>query len=193
VKKGVEICMINRIHILGASGSGTTTLAKELSKELNYKHFDTDDFFWVKTDPPYKHKTEVDERINEMNYCLERTERWILSGSLCGWGDVFIPYFDLVIFLHIPEAVRMKRLLEREKKRYGKEIDRDGKMYESHLVFMDWASKYDSGGLDIRSKQLHYQWLDNLKCKVLKIEDDIELDEKVKMVMELIKRETHIC
>ena len=35
--------MINRIHILGASGSGTTTLAKELSKKLNYEYFDTDD------------------------------------------------------------------------------------------------------------------------------------------------------
>ena len=59
--------MIKRIHIVGASGSGTTTLAKELGKELNYKHFDTDNFFWVKTHPPYQQKTQVEERIRYMD------------------------------------------------------------------------------------------------------------------------------
>lgn len=122
---------------------------------------------------------------------LVKPERWILSGSLCGWGDVFIPYFDLVIFLRIPNEVRMRRLSEREKKRYGDAINREGEMYESHLVFMEWASKYDLGGLDIRSKMLHYEWLDHLNCKVLKIEEDIEVEEKVRRVIALIKNDIH--
>lgn len=126
-----------------------------------------------------------------MKNCLERSEKWVLSGSLCEWGDVFIPYFDLVIFLWIPEDVRMKRLLEREKQRYGNKIDKEGTIYESHLAFMEWASKYDSGGLEIRSKRLHYEWLDNLKCKVLKIEEDIEICEKAGRVIEFIKKENY--
>lgn len=51
--------MINRIHILGASGSGTTTLAERLSQEFGYTHLDTDNFFWVKTDPAFKQIREV--------------------------------------------------------------------------------------------------------------------------------------
>lgn len=179
--------MINRIHIVGASGSGTTTLAQQLSKELNYKHFDTDDFYWLKTDPPYTQKRQAKERISWLEESLNNTDRWILSGSLCGWGDIFIPYFDLVIFLLIPKQVRIQRLLEREKIRYGKDIMYGGKMYNSHIEFMEWASKYDLGDLDIRSKKLHYEWLEKLKCKVLKIEEDIEIDEKVKKVKEIIK------
>lgn len=179
--------MINRIHILGASGSGTTTLGQQLSIELNYKHFDTDDFYWIKTDPPFTQKRQVEERISCLEESLKNTDRWILSGSLCGWGNIFIPYFDLVIFLLIPKEVRMQRLMEREKKRYGKEIKYSGKVYNSHIEFMEWASKYDSGDLDIRSKKLHYAWLKKLNCKVLKIEEDIEIDEKVKKVKEIIK------
>lgn len=72
--------MIKRIHIVGASGSGTTTLAQE----LNYKHFDTDDFFWVKMHLPYQQKTQIEERIRYMSENLNNSERWILSGSLCG-------------------------------------------------------------------------------------------------------------
>ena len=44
--------MIHRIHILGASGSGTTTLGRALAARLQCPHFDTDDCFWLPTDPP---------------------------------------------------------------------------------------------------------------------------------------------
>lgn len=179
--------LINRIHILGASGSGTTTLAERLCKESSsYTHLDTDNFFWVKTDPPYKQIREVGERINLLGERLDSVDRWILSGSLCGWGDIFIPYFDLVIFLWIPEEIRLSRILDREKRRYGEEINHGGRMYEQHLEFMEWASKYDSGDLNIRSKKLHEQWLNNLNCKVLRIMEDIDIEEKLQRVKNII-------
>lgn len=34
-----------KIHVLGASGSGTTTTAKALAKILGYVHLDTDNYF----------------------------------------------------------------------------------------------------------------------------------------------------
>ncbi|MBF4691511.1 AAA family ATPase [Fusibacter ferrireducens] len=178
--------MIKRIHILGASGSGTTTLGEELSKEIDYSHFDTDDYFWIKTDPPYTTKRPVEERIDLISKDIKNSDRWILTGSLCGWGDIFIPYFDLVIYLRIPKEIRMKRLLEREKMRYGKKIEEGNVMYVAHGEFMDWASKYDDGDLDIRSKSSHYKWLKNLNCKVLRIEENIELEDKIKIVRETI-------
>lgn len=175
--------MTQRIHILGASGSGTTTLASVLSKELGYRHFDTDEFFWMKTDPPFQQKNPVEERIIQLKESLNGTNHWILSGSLCGWGDVFIPYFDLVIFLAIPHDIRMDRLYKREKLRYGNKIEKGGSMHETHQIFMDWASQYDTGDMDIRSRRLHEEWLGHLDCPVLKIEEDITIKEKVKRVI----------
>lgn len=55
--------MKKHIHILGASGSGTTTLAKVLSDELGYAHFDSDDYFWIPTEPPFTTKRPLDERV----------------------------------------------------------------------------------------------------------------------------------
>jgi dephospho-CoA kinase len=40
-----------KIHILGASGAGITTLRKALSKRLGIRQFDADDYFWENTDP----------------------------------------------------------------------------------------------------------------------------------------------
>ena len=178
--------MTKRIHILGASGSGTTTLALKISSIYNYTHFDTDDFFWVKTDPPFTKHTNIEERVRDLSAALNSVDQWVLSGSLCGWGDRFIPFFDLVIFLWIPEEVRMKRLEMRERQRYGEKILSGGEMYQSHLEFMEWASQYDAGDMNIRSKQLHYTWLKQLPCKVLKIEGDLDIEEKLKRVKEVL-------
>lgn len=42
-----------KLHMMGASGSGTTTLARALADHWSVPHADADDYFWVPTDPPY--------------------------------------------------------------------------------------------------------------------------------------------
>ena len=59
--------MKNVIHIFGASGSGTTTLGKKICKELGYKLMDTDDYFWMPTEPKFALKRPREERIEMMN------------------------------------------------------------------------------------------------------------------------------
>jgi adenylate kinase family enzyme len=97
--------MIHRIHILGASGSGTTTLGRALAERLESPHFDTDDYFWLPTDPPFTHQRERTERQQRLMDDLTAHDAWVVSGSLCGWGDVAIPLFELVVFLWIPHEV----------------------------------------------------------------------------------------
>ena len=58
--------MKNVIHIFGASGSGTTTLGKKISEELGYKLMDTDDYFWMPTQPKFTLKRPCEERIELM-------------------------------------------------------------------------------------------------------------------------------
>ena len=55
--------MINIIHIFGASGSGTTTLGRAIHETFRHAHLDTDNYFWISTDPPY---TTVDNDIEKI-------------------------------------------------------------------------------------------------------------------------------
>jgi len=178
--------MIRRVHIVGASGSGTTTLGENLGKALNWRHFDTDNYFWLATEPPYLKQTLVPERLAAMDRDLSKYETWVLSGSLCGWGDGLIPYFDLVIFLYIPGQLRLDRLAKREFERYGPKIKVGGDRHQQHLEFIEWASKYDEGGMEVRSKVKHEEWLNQLTCPVLRIEGDVTVDEKLKLVKQWI-------
>ena len=62
--------MIQHIHILGASGSGTTTLGRALAECLHYTHFDSDNYLWLPTDPPTTEKRELTERQQLLAWCI---------------------------------------------------------------------------------------------------------------------------
>ena len=175
--------MIHRIHILGVSGSGTTTLGRALAGRLRWPHFDADDYFWVPTDPPYTRQRERTERQQLLMNDLTAQDAWVLSGSLCEWGDVAIPLFELVVFLWIPHHVRMERLRQREHARFGERILPGGDMYETSQEFLAWAASYDEGGLDIRSRRLHDQWLGTLPCPILCFEGEYSIEEHLAVLM----------
>ena len=179
--------MIQHIHILGPSGSGTTTLGKTISEKYNFSHFDSDDYFWYPTDPPYQKKRPIEERQELLFNDIEDEENWVISGSFCGLGDVFIPYFDLAIYLWVPTEIRIKRLKKRELKEVGHDILPGGKMHKNHVEFLKWASKYDYGGTDMRSKKTHELWMSKLDCPILRIEGDYELEESIELVEEKMK------
>jgi adenylate kinase family enzyme len=171
---------IDHIHILGASGSGTSTLGRALAQSFGYAHLDTDDYFWEPTAPPFQQPRERLQRQALLGAALDAHPRWALAGSLCGWGDIFIPRFDLVIFLAIPTEIRLARLKEREHRRYGMEaLAPGGAMYEAHGAFMNWAAAYDQGGDDMRSRRTHEQWLAALPCPCIRLEGPLEVEEQM--------------
>jgi len=180
--------MIHRIHILGASGSGTTTLGRALAARLQCPHFDTDDYFWVPTDPPFTQRRARTERAQLLMDALTAQDAWVVSGSLCGWGDVAISLFELVVFLSIPSEVRMARLHRREQARFGERILPGGDMYESSQAFLAWAASYDEGGLDIRSRRRHEQWLGTLPCPILCFEGEYTIEDQLAVLMVEIQR-----
>ncbi|WP_186577204.1 ATP-binding protein [Aquibacillus kalidii] len=176
--------MIRKIHIMGASGSGTSTLGSALSMVLPHTHLDTDDYFWA---TKFTEQREIPERRRMLEEDLLLEEKWILSGAVCGWGDHFKSYFDLVIFLWIPQEIRLERLKQRELQRYGNEMLVGGSRYEQSKAFLEWASLYDSAGMEVRSKALHEYWMADLSCPVLKMEGNYSIREKVEIVIDYLK------
>lgn len=175
---------MRRIHIMGASGVGTSTLGQQLAKVLPHVQLDSDDYFW---EYKFTKPREINDRLTRLKQDLDHKESWILSGAVCGWGDRLRAYFDLVIFLWIPEEIRLNRLRVREYERYGDDILSGGKKYEANQTFMEWAALYDTAGVEVRSKVLHEEWMSVLKCPVLRIEGDLTAQERVEVVLNYLK------
>ena len=180
--------MINTIHIFGASGSGTTTLAGAVDEAFGHTHLDTDDYFWIPTDPPYITKRTPYERRELLKADIAKNEKCVISGSLCGWGDIFIPLFDLVIFIDTPTDIRIKRIEEREYKTWGNRILADGDMYDKHTAFIEWAKTYDTGGIDQRSRILHIRWIEKVLCPVLTIDGRLSIPRIIEELNKILHK-----
>jgi len=108
----------NVIHIYGAAGSGTTTLGKKISDELGYTLMDTDDYFWMPTEPKFTLKRPREERIELMKRDIEKPGNVVISGSLTDWGDVLIPYFTLAIRIEMEQTLEVKQCMMNGKKSF---------------------------------------------------------------------------
>ena len=173
-----------KLHITGASGSGTTTLGLALCEQLGAQHHDTDDYFWIPTDPPFEEPCPMPERLECLRKDLDASPDWVLSGSFGDWGDPLISRFDLVVFLLVPTGVRLARLHDREQRLFGSEaVAPGGRMHENHLAFLDWAASYDEGGLEMRSLARHIAWLETLPCCVTRLEGEMTTEEQVEAVV----------
>ena len=176
--------MKNIIHIFGASGSGTSTLGRKISKELGYKFMDTDDYFWLPTDPKYTQKRPTDERLRLMKKDIEAAENVVISGSLTDWGDELIPLFTLAIRLVVDVDIRIERLRKREREQFGSRIDEGGDMYQNHREFIEWARAYDTGSVEMRSKAKHDEWQKLLVCEVLVLDGSDDLNDNFAKIKE---------
>jgi adenylate kinase family enzyme len=163
----------DRIHILGASGSGTTTLAAAIAAKHGHRHLDTDEFFWLPTDPPFQTPRPRGARLTLLENALAESTAWVLSGSLCGWGDPLITRFQLIVFVAIPTEIRLQRLRAREIARYGRDaIAPGGRLHQAHVAFLEWAARYDVADATERSRTLHDGWLAAIDVPVVRLEGD---------------------
>jgi adenylate kinase family enzyme len=174
-----------RIHIVGASGSGTTSLAAGIAARYGHRHLDTDDLFWLPTTPPFQKTRPREERVALLRQAVARSGSWVLSGSLCGWGDPFIPHFQLVVFLAVAAPVRLARLRRREIERYGEHaIASGGELHRAHEELLDWAGRYDTGGAEMRSRALHEAWLATMPCPVIRLEGELSAADQLARIEE---------
>lgn len=173
-----------KLHIFGASGSGVSTLGAALSKRLNIPYFDSDEYFWAVTDPPYTLKIAPEERNNTMRLALSKQEDWILGGSMYNWGTDVFPYFDLVVFLWIPAEVRIERVRRREMERYGEQMLSDPERKRQSEAFIRWASDYDEDtGIASRTLNVHEQWMKKMTYPILEIRTDLSTEERMELIL----------
>ncbi|MBD1391739.1 shikimate kinase [Mucilaginibacter glaciei] len=172
-----------KIHIMGASCAGSTTLGQALADKLHIPYFDTDDHFWVKTGIPYTVKREPTLRIQALKDDMAKQESCIVGGSLVSWGEEWKAMFDLVVFLYLPAEIRLNRLKAREVERYGDTIYTDPVRNQLYKDFIAWAAKYDDRNFTGRNIGIHEDWFGSVTCPVLQIRGDKTVDERVEMVL----------
>jgi adenylate kinase family enzyme len=165
--------MTQHILITGAAGSGTTTLANALAKELGMTHLEADDYFWLPSEPPYQHRASREVRCQSLWRDMGSTTGAVVAGSVMDWGPHLEDMFGLIVFLYLPVDLRLARLERREVERFGR----------ANPEFLAWAADYDDGSATGRNLSRHQTWLSNRTCPILRLEGDMSVEDRVARVL----------
>jgi adenylate kinase family enzyme len=168
--------MTQHILITGAAGSGTTTLANAVAKDLHAAHLEADDYFWLPSEPPYQHRAPAEDRCQRLLKDMSAKSRTVVAGFIVDWGSQLEDIFDLVVFLYLPADLRLARLERREIERFG----------SAKPEFLAWAAEYDNGSATGRSLSRHQAWLSNRTCPVVRLEGDMSVEKRAARVLERI-------
>jgi hypothetical protein len=104
-----DYTIYRRIHILGAPGSGKTTLARQLAAALAAPHHDLDP---VAYEGGTARKRTLEERQASLKEIIAQST-WITEGSFLWWIDDLLYAADAVIWLDLPWYVSLPRILTR--------------------------------------------------------------------------------
>jgi adenylate kinase family enzyme len=165
-----------RVLIVGASGSGTSTLGRALAADLDWTFVDADDYYWLPTQPPYREKRDHEQRLSMILAAASQRNDAVIAGSVVGWGAALEDSFALIVFLTLAAPIRVERLRKREIVQLG-HADPD---------FLEWAGQYDEGRLAGRNRTMHETWLANRTCPILRIDGDLTVEDRLTLVLEVV-------
>lgn len=99
---------MRRILVIGSGGAGKSTLSRRLGERLGLEVLHLDAFFWR----PGWVETPKDEWRRTVEGLCAR-ESWVMDGNFSGTLDVRLAACDTVVFLDLPRAVCLWRVLKR--------------------------------------------------------------------------------
>jgi adenylate kinase family enzyme len=106
---------LNRIYILGTSGSGKTYLGTILSNKLKIPFYDSDDIMFIKK---FSKTRTKEERKNKLSF-ISKNKKWIIDSRGSIWSRDPMKKSDLVIWLQPNIIIRTFRILRRYFSRRG--------------------------------------------------------------------------
>lgn len=179
-----------KLHLFGASGTGVTTLGTALAAALHLPYFDSDDYFWQPSEPPFTMRRPPAVRDALLVHDLAGAESWVLGGSIGGWEEKWLRApFNLVVFLYLPPALRLHRLRQREQARYGAAIAADPARAAQSEAFLAWAAGYDNSSTGgTRTIANHRRWLGEFTSPVLELPGNLTVAERLAAVRAELRR-----
>ncbi|MCA5011444.1 MULTISPECIES: AAA family ATPase [unclassified Enterococcus] len=165
-----------KIQIIGASGTGKSTLGQYIAEKELVKWIDTDCYIWQ--DDTFTKAHAIPERLKRYQNDRKLFKDFIASGSVFGWNPEGFMDRDLLVFLFLDEDLRMERLKKREVERGGDSaliLDENG---EQTNEFIEWCKTYYTAQnpSDIGTYAEHRYQIEHSVSPVLKLNSDNSLE-----------------
>lgn len=141
---------MNRISVIGGPGTGKSTLAKNIGKEVNLPIYHLDAIHHLEN-------WKVRDSVERDKIILEKIEeeRWVIDGTYKSTLEARVKKSDMVIFLNYSTIARVRSVLSRYFKNKGKEKPEiPGCKEQMNWKFLKLVIKWEQGRINIINETL---------------------------------------
>lgn len=169
------------IIICGLNGCGKSTLGKALAKKLHFHFIDNEDLYFPKTDDHYIYASPRSrEEVEKLLWGEIRAHENFVFASVKGdYGESIYPFFQYAILIEVSKDIRIQRVKNRSFQKFGERMLLGGDLHEQEEKFFDFVKS--------RSENTVEEWVQSLKCPVLRIDGTKPIESNVDFIMEQIQ------
>ncbi len=191
--------MIRGIAILGLNGAGKSTVAHALAKALHCAEMDAEDYYFPEQSESRRNALEgiVDGSIRtlgEKPFSVSRTKdeaqamllrdisahpRFVLSGVTMNWCEEIRSRIDIAFWIQAPLEIRLQRIRDRERRRFGDRVLPGGDMAEQQIQFCEMAARRDPQVVEQSIRELH--------CPARELDGTLPIEENVAAIVKWIQ------
>lgn len=175
------------IIVCGLNGCGKSTFGKTLAEKLHFHFIDNEDLYFPKTDSNYIYASpRTREEVEKLLWSEIRAhENFVFAAVKGDYGEAMYPFFQYAILIDVPRDIRIQRVRNRSFRKFGERMLIGGDLHEQEEKFFDFVKS--------RSENAVEEWVQSLKCPVLRIDGTEPMEENVDFVMEQIQNENLGC
>ena len=155
--------IIMKLYIIGCVGSGKTTLAKHLSKQLNIPYYELDNIAY-KRDAGGRKRVSVEEQIIRIEE-IDKHDSWICEGVYRKSYHCLFERCDKIIYLDTPLKRRRRNIVIRFIKQ---QLKLDQCNYKSDLkllvLMLQWNKYFE------KTRYIFEKRIETYKNKVIRVE-----------------------
>ncbi len=136
-----------KLHIVGTSGVGKSTLARQLANGLGCKHIELDNLYWGGDWQP-----RSDVWFQAQSAAALRADAWVADGNYSQVRELIWQQADLIIWLDYSLSITLSRLAWRN---FGYVLGRQ-KLWESKNC-ESWGQLLGRNSIVLRALRSHYR------------------------------------
>ena len=170
--------MSNKIIVCGGNGAGKSTLGKELAEELGWTFKDIEEYYFPINNTDYNYsQARTKQEVSELLLIdMKKYDDFVLASVKGEFDSEVSELFTCAILIEVPKELRMERVRDRSKQKFGDRMLPGGDLYEKEEMFFHMVQK--------RPDDYVTKWLDTVDMPVIRVDgiraikDNIEIIKK---------------